>query len=220
MESANCKSRSCGISILEIDSEFSTVDAHLMDNRLRELRHAAGLTLQQLAERVGTTAPTVSRLEKGDRELTVSWLRRFSEALGHRPAELLEESPQFSAPVVGYVGGGDVIYWLSVSGDPGAESLEFANEFVNLIGVRVRGDSMYPVYRDGDLLFCPPRSGVDIAECLGRDCVVQTVSGQSYIKTIRRSLVPGRFRLTSYRIPDIEDVALEWASPVVWTRRS
>ncbi|MEL6339795.1 MAG: helix-turn-helix domain-containing protein [Myxococcota bacterium] len=191
-----------------------------MHNRLRELRHAAGLTLQQLADRVGTTAPTVSRLEKGDRELTVKWMRRFGDALGLRPSEILEVSPKLTAQVVGRVGAGDAIHWLSVQGDTGAESLNFSERFADLIGVRVRGDSMYPVYRDGDLLFCRPRSGVEISECLGRDCVVQTVTGESFVKTLRQSLLPGRFRLTSYRIPDIEDVALEWASPVVWVMRS
>ncbi|MEM6559549.1 MAG: XRE family transcriptional regulator [Myxococcota bacterium] len=216
----NCSVRRSSVSSLEIDSEFGADDALKMHNRLRELRHAAGLTLQQLADRVGTTAPTVSRLEKGDRELTVKWMRRFGDALGLRPSEILEVSPKLTAQVVGRVGAGDAIHWLSVHGDTGAEDLDFSERFADLIGVRVRGDSMYPVYRDGDLLFCRPRAGVEISECLGRDCVVQTVTGESFVKTLRQSLLPGRFRLTSYRIPDIEDVALEWASPVVWVMRS
>ncbi|WP_205854061.1 helix-turn-helix domain-containing protein [Phenylobacterium kunshanense] len=40
-------------------------------NRIREQREAAGLTLQALAERIGTTNQQLSHLELGKRELTV-----------------------------------------------------------------------------------------------------------------------------------------------------
>jgi transcriptional regulator with XRE-family HTH domain len=49
--------------------------------RLRMLR---GLTQQELAERVGTHQSSISRLESGEREPSLSFLRRVVEALnGH-----------------------------------------------------------------------------------------------------------------------------------------
>jgi transcriptional regulator with XRE-family HTH domain len=46
---------------------------------------AAGLTQQQLAERIGTTPSVISRLESADyRGHSLSMLRRIADALGKR----------------------------------------------------------------------------------------------------------------------------------------
>src|ERR1700740_2499050 len=53
-----------------------------MRNRIRELRQRANLTMQALAERAGTSAPQINKLEKGERKLTVDWMVRLGRALG------------------------------------------------------------------------------------------------------------------------------------------
>lgn len=60
-----------------------------MDNRIRELRKAQGLTLQELAERVNSSNQQISQLESGRRRLNVDWLESLSVALGCHPMELL-----------------------------------------------------------------------------------------------------------------------------------
>lgn len=60
-------------------------------NRIAELREAAGLTQEQLAERVGTSNVQISRLERGDRRLTVGWMRRIAPHLGVNPTDLITE---------------------------------------------------------------------------------------------------------------------------------
>ena len=60
--------------------------------RLREIRKAKGLTLQQVAERVRptpTTAQTIGRLETGMRTLSIEWVEKIAAALEVDPAELL-----------------------------------------------------------------------------------------------------------------------------------
>jgi ribosome-binding protein aMBF1 (putative translation factor) len=53
--------------------------------KVYDLRKKAGLTQQQLAERIGTTASVISRLEDADYEgHSLSMLRRIAEALGKR----------------------------------------------------------------------------------------------------------------------------------------
>ncbi|MDB5363480.1 MAG: transcriptional regulator [Rhodospirillales bacterium] len=61
----------------------------MMSNRLREFRDLAGLSMQALANRVGTTAPQINKLEKGERRLTLDWMTRLAEALGIEPKDLL-----------------------------------------------------------------------------------------------------------------------------------
>lgn len=59
-------------------------------NRIRELRVAAGLHAHELADRIGTTQSTISRLEAGTRGLTIDWLYRIALGLGVRAADLLD----------------------------------------------------------------------------------------------------------------------------------
>lgn len=50
--------------------------------QIRRLRTEAGLTLADLAERVGTSAPTMHRYETGWDRFEIATLRRIAEALG------------------------------------------------------------------------------------------------------------------------------------------
>lgn len=59
-------------------------------NRIRELRKAAGLSLEALAERCATSAQQISRLERDERPLTLDWMRQLGAALGCLPADLLQ----------------------------------------------------------------------------------------------------------------------------------
>src|SRR5437588_10979530 len=58
-------------------------------NRIRDYRQAARLSMQALADRAGTSAPQINKLEKGERRLTVDWMVRIGKALGVDPTELL-----------------------------------------------------------------------------------------------------------------------------------
>jgi transcriptional regulator with XRE-family HTH domain len=62
-----------------------------MDHRLKELRLAAHLTQEELAELVGSTKGQIANLESGTRGMTLTWLRRLARALGVRAADLLTE---------------------------------------------------------------------------------------------------------------------------------
>jgi phage repressor protein C with HTH and peptisase S24 domain len=61
-----------------------------MANRIREFRERARLSMQALADRAGTTASQINKLEKGERRLTVDWMVRLARALEIDPKELVE----------------------------------------------------------------------------------------------------------------------------------
>jgi len=61
-------------------------------NRIRELRHKRGLSLQQLADASGTSKSQIDKLEKGNRRLTVDWMVRLARPLGCDPRDLLPSS--------------------------------------------------------------------------------------------------------------------------------
>lgn len=61
-----------------------------MENRIRELRQAKGLTIKRLAELVRTSNQQISHLEKGHRRLTLEWMARIADALACHPSDLLK----------------------------------------------------------------------------------------------------------------------------------
>lgn len=86
----------CGMSVLEArlcDRRhvlLAAADTAVMDDgmmstaigaRIRSMRQAAGLTQQELADRIGTSQPAVARLESGRCAATVNTLVKVSQAL-------------------------------------------------------------------------------------------------------------------------------------------
>lgn len=58
-------------------------------NRIREIRELAGLSVLELANRVGTSDTQIRRLEQGKRRLTEDWMQRIARALDCTPADLI-----------------------------------------------------------------------------------------------------------------------------------
>jgi transcriptional regulator with XRE-family HTH domain len=118
-----------------------------MANRIKEWRLKRGLSMQALAERVGTSRQQVHKLERGERRLTEDWMRRLGNILECAPADLL--SPDFDR-TSGFADGSL------------PEPIEFVDRPEPLFGVRnafamyVVSDSMEPKYSQGALLLIHP----------------------------------------------------------------
>jgi transcriptional regulator with XRE-family HTH domain len=66
-------------------------------NRIAAIREEKGLGLSDVARLAKTTPAQIQKLERGERRLTVEWMRRLADAMGVKPSELLDaidvESP-------------------------------------------------------------------------------------------------------------------------------
>ncbi|APF41785.1 helix-turn-helix domain-containing protein [Neomicrococcus aestuarii] len=69
------------------------VDTFALGRRIRHLRKGASLTLDELAERVGTVASQLSLIENGRREPKISMLSKIAAALGTTMDDLLASKP-------------------------------------------------------------------------------------------------------------------------------
>ena len=69
-------------------------------NSIRSLRKSAGLTLKELGEGVGCCHSQVAQLEKGERPLSLPWMKKIANALGVETAALLldEDNPNRLSP--------------------------------------------------------------------------------------------------------------------------
>jgi len=72
-------------------------DSPAPGHTVRQSRLATGISLRELARRIGVSAATVHAIETGKTELAVSRLRDIADALHTTPARLLDTSPDGSS---------------------------------------------------------------------------------------------------------------------------
>jgi XRE family transcriptional regulator, fatty acid utilization regulator len=65
----------------------------LLGRRIRHARTERGLTLDELGQRVGSTASQLSLVENGRREPRLSLLQSLASALGTTTTDLLDSAP-------------------------------------------------------------------------------------------------------------------------------
>jgi transcriptional regulator with XRE-family HTH domain len=69
-------------------------------NCIRSLRRSSGLTLKELAGRVGCSLNHIGLLERGERPLSLPWMKKIANALGVETVALLldEDNPNRLSP--------------------------------------------------------------------------------------------------------------------------
>lgn len=174
-----------------------------------------GVKPTTLSQRVGTSKTLVKDLLEKTDDVRVGTLAKLAGALEIDLGELLSR-PRVS--IAGKIGAGGTVLYMdqgetiepdwTVPCPPGVSG--------KLVALMVEGDSMLPKYRDGDILYIQRTHDGVLEEYLGEDCAVRLVSGETYIKQLVRGSRPGVFTLRSLNAADIEDVELEWATPVVF----
>lgn len=152
----------------------------MIQSRIREIRKSKGMTLQQVAERTGTTAQTIGRLETGMRTLSLGWVQRIAEALDSDAAELLTMPDQGDIEVGSALGRDGEIKGKSVE----TVALRLLAAAPVAIGI---ADNLGP-YRKGDVVICNRMGEVNVADIAEQDCLVETADGaQLFGRVITKS---------------------------------
>lgn len=122
-------------------------------------------------------------------------------------------------PIRSYVGAGDEIIQLHdddppIDWTPPPPGLEDAE------GTLVRGSSMVPLYREGDLLF-HRRLTIDPRRLRDEVVILQTKAGKRYVKLLQPGTTKGTFRLVSINplFPPLDNQVLVWVAPILWVRK-
>lgn len=143
-----------------------------MITRIREVRRAKGLTLQEVAERCvpPTTSQTIGRLETGTRTVSLAWLRRIAAALGSDPGDLVQLEEEATLPVAAIIGpdGVQAPRRSAVSTPP--------RPLPGMVSVQVQsgvGD-----YRAGDELWCERLEPAEFGRAINRDVLVPRPAGR------------------------------------------
>ncbi|GGW24088.1 transcriptional regulator [Gemmobacter lanyuensis] len=87
-----------------------------------------------------------------------------------------------------------------------------------VVAVEVVGDSMEPVFYEGDILFYSRQTIGIPTEAIGRPCICEDYDGLVWVKQVKVGTSPGLFNLLSINPTGTNrlDVALKWAAPVLF----
>lgn len=204
--------------------------------RMEARRTALGLTLDDVALRVGVAKSTIQRYEKGKIEklkqpvieaiaavldIDPAWLCGRAEKMGpymHPPAAQVVR-----VPVLGLVPAGipieaieDIVDWEEI---PAAMCSGERQYF----GLRVKGDSMYPEYLDGDTIIVRKTPAFESGDV----CVVYVNGFDATLKRVKVdetgawTLIPRNpeYPPKTYTAEEVRTVPLSVAGVVVELRR-
>lgn len=160
-------------------------------NNIRRARELKGLTQDELAKRMGyKSRSTIARIENGDNDVSQSKLKKFAEILDVSIDFLLDDGKDKASascpkgvriPVLGNVAAGipitavtDVEDWEEIPEKLASSGTYFA--------LRIKGQSMEPRIKDGDVVIVRQQSDVDTG-----DVAIVLVNGdEATVKEVKK----------------------------------
>lgn len=196
---------------------------------LDRLARAYGLSASGLARRAGLDPTTFNKSKRVTREGKLRWpstesISKVLAATGASLAEFvsyLEEGGggvYRTVPMIGFAQAGANGYFDDAGYPAGAgwDEIPFPDlRDPQAYALEISGDSMEPVYRDGDVIVVSPQTGVR----RGDRVVVKTRAGEVMVKVLRRRSAK-KIELQSFnprhedRVLAVEEIL--WLARVVW----
>lgn len=175
--------------------------------QIKAARLARDWSTYDLARAAGIPQSAVHRIETED-----------TSTSKHIPILLsvlnISEGAVRTIPLAGYVGAGAEIFPMDTLGyvdaPPGVAGSK-------TVAVQVRGDSMLPVYRNGDLIYYDDHQSPE--DLRGRDVVVELEDGRCMVKQLMAGSQPGFWTLLSHNAAPILDAKIVWAARVKWVQK-
>jgi repressor LexA len=150
--------------------------------RVRELRKAADLTQDALAERIGTTKATISKIERSTTPPKLEWITKLASALNADMSDLVtglkgSAAPSY-IPVIGMIAAGN---WREAIQSPDGH-IPVLHAKNHMFALKVDGDSIDRVAPDGAFVAIDP-SNPTLAD--GLIYAVQNADGDTTLKRFR-----------------------------------
>jgi len=199
-------------------------------NAIDSLARRYGLSPSGLAKRAGLDATTFNKSKRTTRDGKLRWpstesVSKVLDATGASVAEFLGDIMQAEGggsrhiPVIGYAQAGEKGFFDDAGYPVGAGWDEVAFPDIgdpNAYALEVSGESMLPLYRDGDTLIVSPSSSIR----RGDRVVVSTRDGEVMVKElVRRTARRVELRSFNPEFPGREFAPAEiaWMARIVWS---
>lgn len=179
-------------------------------------------TKADAARAYGIPYEVYKKLEEGSRSLTKGHAERIAEH--HRVSRgwlmFGEGSPtgDMSVPLAGFIGAGHEVVLFDDIGEAQG-TVEAAIGGPDTVALEVRGDSMFPLARNGDKIFVgPPRR--DLSKLIGQECAVQLDDGRRFFKILERGSKAGLYDLRSHNAAPMYDQHVHKAGTFLGLQRN
>jgi hypothetical protein len=146
------------------------------------------------------------------KDIKVGTLKKIAEVLDWPLDDFLGFDP---VPLAGRIGAGGTILYDDVDTEekfvrrpPGQTGVIMALEVI--------GDSMLPKYEAGDIIYVRRDHDGLLPKYLNRYCAVHVRDGGTFLKILTAGTQASRYTLRSLNAADIENMEVEWASPVLF----
>lgn len=185
------------------------VDINVIRSNLLRAMESKKAKATSLSLAVGSNRTLVRDLLERSKDVQIGTLTKLATALDVPVSDLLA-APR--VPIAGYIGAGGTIVFEDLGHDetvlrpPGISG--------SLVALAVRGSSMLPKYKDGDIIYIQRTHDGVLPDYIGEDCAVRLASGETYIKQLMAGSEDGRFTLLSLNADPMENVEVEWATLV------
>jgi repressor LexA len=154
---------------------------------IRLLRGNAGLTQQQLADKIGMSQSIVGKLEMETRSLKIDVLEKIAEALDVSLSELIFKAHPFPyrhVPIRGVVNAGEPM--ITFDDLTEYETVAFDTERGDFFALKVQGHSMDKVAPDGSTIIIDPKQ--TDPQALHKQAIVAIQDGEVLFKMWDNSL--------------------------------
>ncbi len=204
-----------------------------MANNVRIRRKQLGLTLEEVANEIGTTKATIMKLEKGVMQLTEVWLRKLSKPLQCLPEDLIAENAMLrNVPLIGEVQEkGRLILYKPLptagAGEISADAeywrdMDYVDRPPNcgsgaIYAVRLSSESFEPFLPKGSIVYYG--EAVDsIDELLGRLVVCETEDGALWVRQLQRGNSFDSYDLYGANAAPVKDVTVKWCAKIIFMK--
>lgn len=213
----------CSIRISPYRGIFSPMDKSFKDALDFALKHT-GRSLRSVSLKAGVSYDQMKSLMQGKSNTTnIDDGVKMASAFGVSIEDFFEGNfsniPERIA-VPGHAGAGEEIF-LTDDHPKGDGLYHVACPSLlpprGVVAVEVRGDSMEPLYSEGDLLFYSRATADGVpTEAIGKKVIAETEDGRVWVKQLKIGSEPGRFHLLSLNPAgrNMLDQQVKWAAPV------
>lgn len=167
---------------------------------LNEAMAASGLSLRKLADKAGVSYEQLKKINQGKTQSTnAEDAIRLASAVGV-PLERFMEGDftrTQGVSVMGKVGTASQVIQGEASSEAPSSQIECPPGISpkNLVAVIIGGDSMEPVYSDGDVLFFERIGDSVPQEAIDQKCLCEDSDGNTWVKQVRAGSEPDLYHL-------------------------
>lgn len=197
--------------------------------RLKRARQRRFRTAKEAADYLRIPYGTYTGHESGSRGIKDSELQRYANVyrvrlpwLTHgigpelRSQEDGDGLSKSDVEVMGFIGAGAEVSPEHEQVPPGGiEKVSLPITVPEeIVGFQVTGDSMLPVYRDGDVILVWREQRLPTDAFIGQEAAVRTTDGRRFLKEIQRGGRRGSYNLYSHNARIIEDMDIAWVGEI------